>query len=342
MDQMGEYMHEEEIWRPRRYPILDSNVSFLAKWVYRFKTENDALWVQIIKSIHGEEGLFTTPKREKSHACCWKSILDRLSHLSVFSLNPTDCIQVDIGDGNGTRFWSDMWSEQGILKEKFPRIFALEDNKECSVWDRLSVEVESWQRRRQIRDGRERTEETDMKNFIQTRQLEDSSRDRWIFKGAPKGILSSAWIRGRMDLCKSVGKIFKNEWINWIPIKENIFVWKILKGRMVVRKTLAEMDIDIPSTMWQPSNFHYESQMISCIGQYEFLLYIESQQNVCILNSFYKYCNVIQYNYYNYTFRIFVLYIYTWNYIKILSMVYIYFEYIIYVMKEYKFKSKML
>ncbi|KAL4589816.1 hypothetical protein LXL04_002726 [Taraxacum kok-saghyz] len=132
--------------------------------------------------------------------------------------------------------------------------FTIHLYKECSVRDRLSVEVESWQRRRQIRDGRERTEEIDMKNFIQTRQLEDGSRDRWIFKGASKGILSSAWIRGRMDLCKSVGKIFKNEWINWIPIKENIFVWKILKGRMAVRKTLAEMDIDILSTKCEVCN----------------------------------------------------------------------------------------
>ncbi|KAL4568385.1 hypothetical protein LXL04_023996 [Taraxacum kok-saghyz] len=33
----------------------------------------------------------------------------------------------------------------------------------------------------------------------------------------------------------------------WIPIKENILIWRIMKGRMPIRCSLAEMDIDVLS-----------------------------------------------------------------------------------------------
>ena len=79
-------------------PIVDSNLTLLAKWPYRFKTEGSATWVQIIKSIHGDDGLFAGQRREKFYKCCWKNILDSLNLFNVFSLNPINRLQVDIGD----------------------------------------------------------------------------------------------------------------------------------------------------------------------------------------------------------------------------------------------------
>ena len=230
-------------------PIIDSNLTLLAKWPYRFKTEIEALWVQIIKSIHGDDGGFTTSSRDKMHNCGWKSILESLSYFDKFSLNPIDCMQVEIGDGNGTKFWLDKWTETGALKDSFPRCFALETNKECKVWERRHVAVDLWPRRRPIRDGRERQEEFDLRNLIQSQRILEDKPDRWIFNGAPKGVFYSAWIRERIEQCRSVGNIYKNEWLNWIPIKDNILIWRTIKGRIAVRHTLAEMGIDVPSVV---------------------------------------------------------------------------------------------
>ena len=36
--------------------IEDMNISLLAKWIWRFKEEEKSMWVNIIKSIHGEDG----------------------------------------------------------------------------------------------------------------------------------------------------------------------------------------------------------------------------------------------------------------------------------------------
>ena len=122
-----------------------------------------------------------------------------------------------------------------------------EVDKDCKVQERRDIVIDQWPRRRLIRDGRERQEETDLRNLIQTqRNLEDRS-DRWIFSGAPKGIFYAAWLRDRVDQYRSLGNIYKNEWLNWIPIKDNILIWKIIKGRLAVRQTLAEMDIDVPN-----------------------------------------------------------------------------------------------
>ncbi|KAL4582089.1 hypothetical protein LXL04_006629 [Taraxacum kok-saghyz] len=93
-----------------------------------------------------------------------------------------------------------------------------------------------------------------MKMLIQPISIEDNRPDRWIFKGAPKRTLSSAWIRGRLELCRSMGKVFKNEWLKWIPIKDNIFVWRIFKGRIAVRKNLMDMDIDVPNSKCEICN----------------------------------------------------------------------------------------
>ncbi|KAL4581186.1 hypothetical protein LXL04_017396 [Taraxacum kok-saghyz] len=128
--------------------IRDSNLTLLAKWPYRFKTENGALWVQVA-----------------------------------------------IGDGKDTKFWIEKWTEAGVLKDLFLRLFALEDNKTCSVRERIDIELEVWPRRRQIRDGRERSEETTMKTLLRSQGGIEDKTDKWIFNGAPKGVFNSAWFR---------------------------------------------------------------------------------------------------------------------------------------------------
>ncbi|GJZ10861.1 RNA-directed DNA polymerase, eukaryota, partial [Tanacetum coccineum] len=58
--------------------------------------EADALWVQVVKAIHGEQG-----------------------------------------DGHNTQFWNDAWIEDQPLKSKFPRLFALEMEKDVSVANKI-------------------------------------------------------------------------------------------------------------------------------------------------------------------------------------------------------------
>lgn len=36
--------------------LKNKNLALLCKWIWRFRIEEDALWVQIVKAIHGEDG----------------------------------------------------------------------------------------------------------------------------------------------------------------------------------------------------------------------------------------------------------------------------------------------
>jgi len=61
-----------------------------------------------------------------------------------------------VGDGRDTLFWHDIWVGDIPLRLKFPRLFDLAVNKECTVeeMDRLGWEVEvggrAWEWRRRL------------------------------------------------------------------------------------------------------------------------------------------------------------------------------------------------
>ena len=123
----------------------------------------------------------------------------------------------------------------------------MERDKDCLVHDRVVLDLAVWPRRRPIRDGRERTEEIRLKSMMQGFEKDDRRPDRWVFFGAPKGVFSSAWCRERIELARSLGKTFRNEWNNWIPGKDNIFIWRLTQGKIAVRQKLVEMKFNVPS-----------------------------------------------------------------------------------------------
>ncbi|KAL4344080.1 hypothetical protein AHAS_Ahas11G0142600 [Arachis hypogaea] len=38
-------------------------------------------------------------------------------------------LSMEIGDGRGTRFWEDVWVRGGILKDLFPRLFSVSNQR---------------------------------------------------------------------------------------------------------------------------------------------------------------------------------------------------------------------
>ena len=47
-----------------------------------------------------------------------------------------DGIRMDLGDGKPARFWDDIWTEAGRLKDIYPRLFSLSIQMESYVGDR--------------------------------------------------------------------------------------------------------------------------------------------------------------------------------------------------------------
>nr|GFB30842.1 RNA-directed DNA polymerase, eukaryota, reverse transcriptase zinc-binding domain protein [Tanacetum cinerariifolium] len=83
-----------------------------------------------------------------------------------------------IGNGRDTCFWYDKWLGDKPLKDLFPRLFALELNKEVTVADKVQGVVSS-SFRRPVRAGPEYQHLTDLNSLMESVSLSHSC-DKWI------------------------------------------------------------------------------------------------------------------------------------------------------------------
>ncbi|GJX20047.1 RNA-directed DNA polymerase, eukaryota, reverse transcriptase zinc-binding domain protein [Tanacetum coccineum] len=69
------------------------------------------------------------------------SLVRVLDYFFRASVTPpkSDYIRLKLGNRENTRFWVDNWYEGGVIKELFPRMFALELNKNATVSSKLNA-----------------------------------------------------------------------------------------------------------------------------------------------------------------------------------------------------------
>nr|GEU50388.1 RNA-directed DNA polymerase, eukaryota, reverse transcriptase zinc-binding domain protein [Tanacetum cinerariifolium] len=82
------------------------------------------------------------------------------------------------GGGNETRFWYDKWIGDKSLNDLFPRLFALELDKEVLVADKMKAMV-GHSFRRPVRTGFEHQQMVDLNSLLESVSL-SQSHDRWF------------------------------------------------------------------------------------------------------------------------------------------------------------------
>ncbi|PWA63870.1 reverse transcriptase domain, Reverse transcriptase zinc-binding domain protein [Artemisia annua] len=137
--------------------LFASNIALVFKWWWRFYSTQDALWKDVICSIHGNN-----------------------AGLNV----DVDTIFIpEVGDGSLFSFREDHWLGNNNFKTSFPRLFALEVDKLCKIKDRCTVSSGllnyNWAWRCLVRDGHEGNQLTDLLNLLQQVRFKDST-DKWI------------------------------------------------------------------------------------------------------------------------------------------------------------------
>ncbi|GJX14945.1 hypothetical protein Tco_0580893 [Tanacetum coccineum] len=153
------------------------NRALMLKWVWKFHYHSSSLWSRVMKAIHGEDGkIGKTPKVRNNS--CWLNIVNEIFVLNLKGIKFFDYMRLKVGNGNNTSFWYDKWIGDSSLQIMFPRILALENNKQVVVSDKLAAISLADSLRRAPRGGIEATQFSNLLDLMQTVSLSPLP-DRW-------------------------------------------------------------------------------------------------------------------------------------------------------------------
>ncbi|GKD46421.1 RNA-directed DNA polymerase, eukaryota [Tanacetum coccineum] len=109
----------------------------------------------------------------------WVSILRKVHSLNARGIDLVSHCKKRVGDGLNTSFWHDNWIDDLPLKQKFPRVYALESNKLCTVADkRLAIDLDL-SFRHNIWGGVESQQYSQLHALIRS-FIFSNSKDRWV------------------------------------------------------------------------------------------------------------------------------------------------------------------
>ncbi|GJU64033.1 RNA-directed DNA polymerase, eukaryota [Tanacetum coccineum] len=141
------------------------NRALLLKWVWRFVSQDCSLWFRVIRALYGSSiGSHLTHMSSN-----WCSIMRELHLLKDKGFDFRPHCKKRVGNGNDTRFWLDRWICDKPLSVNFPRLFALELNKDVSVAVKMDLVYHSF--RRSVRDGLEQQLMVDLYTLLEAVSL---------------------------------------------------------------------------------------------------------------------------------------------------------------------------
>ncbi|GKB37082.1 hypothetical protein Tco_0882024, partial [Tanacetum coccineum] len=169
------------------------NRGLLAKWVWRFLSQDNSLWCQLISAIHGS----SITDLSTAYPSTWNSIIKEFNYLKVQGVDVFSHCKIRIGNGLHTRFWKDLWIGDCTLSGLFPRLFALDTVKDISVACKLqSPLVSSF--RRNVRGGIEEQQLEHLVALLDSVILSNSN-DRWVSDLNGDGVFRVKDVRNLLD-----------------------------------------------------------------------------------------------------------------------------------------------
>ncbi|GKC11654.1 RNA-directed DNA polymerase, eukaryota, reverse transcriptase zinc-binding domain protein [Tanacetum coccineum] len=224
-----------------------TNSALLVKWVWRFFSDGSSLWSSFIKSMfgnHGATGLKVQPKRRST----WYDILQAVNSLKDKGIDFFQFIRKKIGNGVNTSFWDDSWIDNIPLKVKFQRLYALEDCKCISVAEKLGHSSLHLSFRRLPRGGVEQESFNLLCDYVGSVVL-SNVEDRWSWSLAGSGVFSVHSSRTFIDDFLLPKSVSATRWIKLLPIKINVFAWKVSLDALPTRCNMSLRGIEIPSIL---------------------------------------------------------------------------------------------
>ncbi|XP_071719604.1 uncharacterized protein [Rutidosis leptorrhynchoides] len=235
--------------------LRGKNLALLGKWFWRAKTKPNALWVSIIKSIYGTNGLLPplNLNGSKGVSSVWSNILRAGYMIEQVDIKFASSFARLIGNGEETDFWNDLWLCEIPLKQKFKRLHRLELEPDCKVRDRVIWSEQgmilywNW---RHAPNGRTLSNLDSLLILLHTYIKHDKAVDTWVWNMATNGCFTTKKLSSIIDdrilgnRFNNIGETLRN---NLVPAKVSIFIWRVLKRWIPVRTELDKRGIDLDS-----------------------------------------------------------------------------------------------
>ncbi|XP_028085233.1 uncharacterized protein LOC114286279 [Camellia sinensis] len=226
------------------------NECLLLKWWWRFGSEFDSIWKQVILSKYPQTGGARWPDQDaiSRYSMVWRDILRVAIKcpelLESFKANS----KINIGDGRLISFWLDQWVGTDCLKNLFPKLYSLFMHKGLSVavitsesngdgeWD-LSFRRALFQW--------ELEELRRMKELLQTApELRNGVLDGLSWAADRSGIFTVSSVYKWSELPSNLPtKVVNLIWKNAAPPKVQFFAWLAWKGRIKTSTFLQSIGI---------------------------------------------------------------------------------------------------
>ncbi|KAJ0918571.1 putative reverse transcriptase zinc-binding domain-containing protein [Helianthus annuus] len=180
----------------------------------------------------------------------WKNITNLESRVLIKGKRFHCFIKGVLGNGKSIYFWLDKWYGDVPLMVKGPRLFAIEEKKDCRFCDRLP-EVGgsgswnwSWSK-----NSLKLVEAADLEECqsLLCGVIPTAGADKWSWTPDNSGIFSTASVKALSEEVDNSGNSVWKWKGSWIPSKCKIFIWRSNLGRIPTRNALARRDIQIDS-----------------------------------------------------------------------------------------------
>ncbi|GJV73082.1 RNA-directed DNA polymerase, eukaryota, reverse transcriptase zinc-binding domain protein [Tanacetum coccineum] len=220
------------------------NRALLFKWIWRFLANCVSLWSRFISAIYGIRGALDNYSSYLRRSP-WLDIVKEVRKLASKGIDLLSLVKKKVGNGEATSFWNVAWLGDFPLKQTYPRLYFLELDKHVSVASKLRANSLISSFRWSPRSGIEEEQLLLLISNTSSVMLPNIS-DRWSWLLDSLDDFSVKSTREFIDDSMLPKTDVPTRWVKSIPIKINIFAWRVSLDKLPTRLNLSLRGLDIP------------------------------------------------------------------------------------------------